>query len=129
MKILSIVESAYRGTLEEQDDAVLWLSHALKNAGAEMGILLRGNAVSYAVAAQDPAGLVIGKFSIEHPANPNKDLLKMKQAGARTIAQDETSCVVFGMPKEAIRLGAADQVASLSRVPAAILGQLGRIAR
>ena len=57
-----------------------------------------------------------------------RGLLKMKQTGARTIAQDETSCVVFGMPKEAIRLGAADQVASLSRVPAAILGQLGRIA-
>jgi len=58
-----------------------------------------------------------------------RGLLKMKQAGARTIAQDEASCVVFGMPKEAIRLGAADQVASLSRVPTAIPGQLGRIAR
>jgi two-component system chemotaxis response regulator CheB len=57
-----------------------------------------------------------------------RGLLKMKQAGARTIAQDETSSVVFGMPREAIRLGAADQVASLSRIPAAILGQLGRIA-
>ena len=55
--------------------------HALKNGGGDVGILLRGNAVNYAVAAQDPAGLVIGKFSIEHPANPNKDLLKMKQAG------------------------------------------------
>ncbi|MGD0578488.1 MAG: chemotaxis response regulator protein-glutamate methylesterase [Bryobacteraceae bacterium] len=58
-----------------------------------------------------------------------RGLLKMKQAGARTIAQDETSCVVFGMPKEAIRIGAANEVASLSRIPAAILGQLGRIAR
>ena len=57
-----------------------------------------------------------------------RGLLKMKQAGAQTIAQDEASCVVFGMPKEAIRLGAADEVASLSRVPPAILGQLGRIA-
>ena len=50
-----------------------------------------------------------------------RGMLKMKQAGARTIAQDETSCVVFGMPREAIRLGAADQVAPLSRIPAAIL--------
>jgi two-component system chemotaxis response regulator CheB len=58
-----------------------------------------------------------------------RGLLKMKQAGARTIAQDETSCVVFGMPREAIRLGAAEQVASLGRVPAAILGQLSQIAR
>jgi two-component system chemotaxis response regulator CheB len=52
-----------------------------------------------------------------------RGLLKMKQAGARTIAQDEASCVVFGMPKEGIRLGAADQVASLQRIPAAIVGQ------
>jgi len=34
----------------------------------------------------------------------------MKKAGAKTIAQDEKSCVVFGMPKEAILLNAADKV-------------------
>ncbi len=80
-KILCVVETPYRGTLEEQDDATLWLTHALKKAGSEMGVLLRGNAVNYAVASQDPAGVVIGKLSIEHPVYPQKDLLKMKQAG------------------------------------------------
>ncbi len=43
-------------------------------------------------------------------------LLKMKRAGARTVAQDEASCVVFGMPREAIRLQAADQVLPLARI-------------
>lgn len=43
-------------------------------------------------------------------------LLEMKEAGARTIAQDEQSCVVFGMPKEAIKLGAAEKVVSLGYV-------------
>jgi two-component system chemotaxis response regulator CheB len=43
-------------------------------------------------------------------------LLKMRQAGARTIAQDEQSCVVFGMPKEAIKLGAAEKVVSLQHI-------------
>lgn len=80
-KILCIVETPYRGTQEEQDDAVLWLTHALKNAGSEMGVLLRGNAVNYAVARQDPVGVVIGKLPIEHPPYPHKDLLKMKGAG------------------------------------------------
>ncbi len=47
-------------------------------------------------------------------------LLKMKNAGARTFAQDEASCVVFGMPREAIRLGAAERAVPLSRIPAAI---------
>ena len=49
-------------------------------------------------------------------------LLAMKEAGARTIAQDERSCVVFGMPKEAIKLGAADQVMSLEEMPRKVLG-------
>ncbi len=40
-------------------------------------------------------------------------LLEMKKAGAYTVAQDEASCVVFGMPKEAIRLGGVDKIVSL----------------
>jgi two-component system chemotaxis response regulator CheB len=44
-------------------------------------------------------------------------LLEMKKAGAPTIAQDEASCVVFGMPKEAIKMGGVDNVVSLSDIP------------
>lgn len=43
-------------------------------------------------------------------------LLEMKNAGARTIAQDEKSCVVFGMPKEAIKKGAAEFVLPLDKI-------------
>jgi two-component system chemotaxis response regulator CheB len=50
-----------------------------------------------------------------------KGLLRMKQAGGRTIAQDEQSCVVFGMPREAIRLGAAGQVLPLNKIAHALL--------
>lgn len=42
-----------------------------------------------------------------------RGMLEMKQAGAYTIAQDEESCIVFGMPKKAIELGAADKIAGL----------------
>jgi len=48
-------------------------------------------------------------------------LLEMRQGGAFTIAQDETSCVVFGMPKEAIDHGAVDRVVHLSGITTAIL--------
>jgi len=48
-------------------------------------------------------------------------LLEMKRAGASTLAQDEESCVVFGMPKEAIALGAVDDVLPLHQLSAAIL--------
>lgn len=45
-----------------------------------------------------------------------KGMLEMKEAGAYTIAQDEQSCVVFGMPKEAIKLGAVQKVLPLSDI-------------
>jgi len=45
-----------------------------------------------------------------------KGLLEMKEAGAKTIAQDENSCVVFGMPKEAIKLGGAMKILPLDEI-------------
>lgn len=50
-----------------------------------------------------------------------RGLKEMHDAGAKTIAQDEASCVVFGMPKEAIKLGAADQIMPLEQIPGAIV--------
>jgi two-component system chemotaxis response regulator CheB len=51
----------------------------------------------------------------------------MKQAGGRTIAQDEATCVVYGMPKEAVKLGAADRVAPLGAIPMEIARALGAL--
>ena len=48
-------------------------------------------------------------------------LLEMKRANAFTIAQDEATCVVFGMPREAILLGAVEEVLPLHRIPQAML--------
>jgi two-component system chemotaxis response regulator CheB len=50
-----------------------------------------------------------------------RGLLEMRQAGARTLAQDEASCVVFGMPKEAIKLGAAQRVGDLDAITTEIV--------
>lgn len=50
-----------------------------------------------------------------------RGLKEMHDTGAKTIAQDEASCVVFGMPKEAIKLGAAEQTLALEQIPAAIV--------
>jgi two-component system chemotaxis response regulator CheB len=55
-----------------------------------------------------------------------RGLLEMKTAGARTIAQNEESCVVFGMPKEAIQRGAADKILPLDRIAPEIIHEARR---
>jgi hypothetical protein len=50
-----------------------------------------------------------------------RGMLEMKQAGARTMAQDEATCVVFGMPKEAIKLNGVDKILPLTSIAAAML--------
>jgi two-component system chemotaxis response regulator CheB len=45
----------------------------------------------------------------------------MKNAGARTIAQDENTCIVFGMPKEAIKVGAVEKIVPLNHITQEIL--------
>lgn len=52
-----------------------------------------------------------------------RGLLEMRQVGCRTIAQDEQSCVVFGMPKEAINMGAAKEIMPLSQIPSVLGGK------
>jgi two-component system chemotaxis response regulator CheB len=69
-------------------------------------------------------------------ADGARGLLDMKRAGAATVAQDEASCVVFGMPREAIALGAVDHVLPLAKIGRAALelsesppaGAVGRLA-
>src|SRR5215469_13417766 len=75
MKALNIVESAYRATIEEQDDTIVWLTHAMKAAGADLGVLLRGNAVNYAVRGQNAAGLAFGSWRQTQPPRIADDVL------------------------------------------------------
>lgn len=103
---------------------------------------LRKRGSGYSVAVQDGARVCYQKPSVDvlfdsvaevakrnaigviltgMGADGAQGMLRMKQAGARTIAQDEASCVVYGMPREAVRLGAADRVLPLERIAAELV--------
>ena len=77
--------------------------------------------VLFRSAAQYAGGNALGIIMTGMGDDGARGLLEMRKAGARTLAQDEESCVVFGMPKEAIELGAAERVVKLSRVAQEIM--------
>lgn len=118
-KTLTIIESAYRATLEEQDDTIVWITHAMKGAGGEFSVLLRGNAVNYAVAAQDAAGLSIGEWRQTQPPRVQADLAGLIGKGIdvhvveddlaeRGIAREELIPAVKLTPRSGIARLVAD---------------------
>jgi two-component system chemotaxis response regulator CheB len=101
-----------------------------KSAGRHIAVVKTGPRVCYqrpsvdvlfhsvAEAAGDKA---VGVLLTGMGSDGAQGLLRMREAGAHTIAQDEATCVVFGMPREAIRLNAAAQVLPLGSIAHSIL--------
>ncbi len=85
MKVLSIIESAYRATLEEQDDTIIWITHAMKGAGGDLDVLLRGNAVNYAVKGQDASGLAFGAWKQSQPPRIEDDVAGLVGKGVQVF--------------------------------------------
>jgi predicted peroxiredoxin len=88
-KILSIAERAYHGTIEEQDDTIMWMTHILKKGGADISLLLRGNAVNYSVVGQDASGLSFGGEKMEVGPKLDRDLAEIISAGVPTYVVKE----------------------------------------
>jgi len=74
--------------------------------------------------AKYAGGNAIGVILTGMGADGAAGMKAMKEAGARTIAQDEDSCVVFGMPKEAIKTGCVDKVMTLKKISQGIMDML-----
>lgn len=89
MKALNIIESAYRATIEEQDDTIVWLTHAMKGAGADLAVLLRGNAVNYAALGQNAAGLAFGGWRQTQPPRLADDITSLVAKGVAVYVLDE----------------------------------------
>jgi hypothetical protein len=103
-RYLSVVEGAYRATIEEQDDTGVWFTHAMKNAGAEVGVLLRGDGVSYAQRGQDAGGLRFGTREVRVPPELDRDLEAMMAKGIPVFVVNEDA-TDRGIPEAALLPG------------------------
>jgi sulfur relay (sulfurtransferase) DsrF/TusC family protein len=89
VKTLQVLETAYRATVEEQDDTIVWLTHAMKGAGGEFGLLLTGNAVCYALQGQRAPALVLGGWTQSHAADLGADVAALAAKGVALFAIEE----------------------------------------
>ena len=89
MKALNVIATAYRATLEEQDDTIVWITHAMKGAGADLDVLLRGSAVNYAVKDQDASGLSFGAESQTQPPQLAAAVNGLVEKGVNIFVIDE----------------------------------------
>jgi two-component system chemotaxis response regulator CheB len=80
--------------------------------------------VLFSSCARSLGGNALGVILTGMGADGSRGMLEMKQADAFNIAQDESTSVVFGMPREAILLNAVDQVLPLDQIPGALLQRL-----
>jgi two-component system chemotaxis response regulator CheB len=74
--------------------------------------------------AKSAARNVVGVILTGMGANGAKGMLAMKNSGAYTMAQDEATCVVYDMPKEAVKFGGVDKIVPLPGMPQAIINSL-----
>lgn len=116
MKVLNIVETAYRGTLEEQDDTVVWICDAMKGAGADLDVLFRGHAVNYAIKTQDASGLCFGTQDQTQPPRLASDVAHLHGKGAKLYLMQD-ALVERG-------IDAGELIEGVELVPRTMLGKL-----
>ena len=116
MKTLNIIASAYRATVEEQDDPIVWICHAMKGAGAQVDVLLRGNAVNYAVRGQNAKGLAFGSWTQTQPPQLEHDITSLcnKGVAVHVMADDVARRGLTGVALvEGVRMVPGDEVPAL----------------
>jgi two-component system, chemotaxis family, protein-glutamate methylesterase/glutaminase len=142
----SRLNNVCRITVKEAEDGERVLPGHAYIAPGDAHLLLRRSGASYVTELSDgppvnrhrPSVDVLFRSAANHAGRNataiiltgmGKDgaagMLEMKQAGACTIAQDEATCVVFGMPREAIACGAVEEILPLKQIAARAIGPLG----
>lgn len=89
MKVLQVIDQAFRTTTEEQDDTILWLTQSMRGAGGHLTVLLSGHGVYYATQHQSQPILTVGNWKQTQPANLPRDLSNLIESGVPVYAVTE----------------------------------------
>lgn len=89
MKVLQVIDQAFRTTTEEQDDTILWLTQSMRGAGGHLTVLLSGHGVYYATQQQSQPILTVGNWKQTQPANLPRDLSNLIESGVPVYAVTE----------------------------------------
>jgi hypothetical protein len=89
VRVLNIISCGYRATVEEQDDTIVWLSHALKRAGADVDVLLRGSAANYVVQGQSVAPAAFGARVQRHAPDVLGQVAQLIESGVEVLVLDD----------------------------------------
>lgn len=116
MQILHVVEQAYRATIEEQDDPVLWFAQVLRGAAVDSALLLRGSAVNYLVFRQDASGVAFGAWRQSEPPRVAASIVALLATHTPVLAIEED------LADRGIR--SSDCVAGIQLVPRARVGEI-----
>ncbi len=104
-KTLNIVESAYRAVMEEQDDTILWVLAAMQGAGAEHTVVLRSNAVNYAVTGQGAPGMCVGEWKQTGAPKMDRDVADLIEKRKMTVYVIEEDLEQRGIEKSELMSG------------------------
>lgn len=118
-RYLTVVERAYRGSLEEQYAHILWLHQVLRKMRGEFGVLLSGNAVLYAQRHQQTPGVEIGGVTVPHLPQYGRAVSALLADGVEVwVSAEDTGR--FQLPPDAVcpgvRMVSSEERAALFRM-------------
>ena len=101
MKTLSIIETGYRATAEEQDDTIVWLNTMCRDAGLDLSVVLAAEAVNYGVGGHRPAAVELAGSAVATPPTMDEDLVSLSDRDVDIFYIDDDRADL-GIPESAM---------------------------